>query len=160
MIRVLGLGSPFGDDRIGWAAAEAAGRADAGLDVRLCAHAGEVLCALLSPVDRIIVVDGMRSGAAPGTWRRIAPEMLRAQGAALSSHSTDLSQALAMIEALDAAHAPVTVFAVEVDKTGPLDVMTSALVAAVPQVVEAILAEAQAVISMRLPSGSSSTLSD
>jgi hydrogenase maturation protease len=159
LIRVLGLGSPFGDDRIGWVAAEAAGRADRGLDVRLCAHAGELLCALLAPVDRIIVVDGVRSGAAPGTWRRVSPETLEKRGAALSSHSTDVAHALAMVEALGATHAPVTLFAVEVDKTGPLDAMTPALAAAVPQVVEAILADAQAVISMRLASGSSTTLS-
>ena len=159
MIRVLGLGSPFGDDRIGWDTAEAAGRADAGLDVRLCAHTGELLCALLSPVDRIIVVDGMRSGAAPGTWCRVPPEMLPEPGAVLSSHATDVAQALAMVGALGATHAPVTLFAVEVDKTGPLDAMTPAVAASIPQVVEAILADAQAVSSMRLPSGSSTTLS-
>jgi hydrogenase maturation protease len=159
LIRVVGLGSPFGDDRVGWVAAEAAGRADGNLDVRLCAHAGELLGALLSPVDRIIVVDGMRSGAAPGTWRRLSPEMLPEPGAALSSHSTDVAQALAMVRALGATHAPVTLFAVEVDKTGPLDAMTPAVAAAVPRVMDAILAEAQAVISTRLPSGSSTTLS-
>lgn len=119
-VRVIGIGSPFGDDRIGWDAVEA--MAADGLFARFPAGAVEACCcdstcgrllALLSGIDAAILVDAMHSGAVPGALRRLDASRLVAQRGRVSSHGFGLANTLALGRALDLLPATVIVYGIE-----------------------------------------------
>jgi hydrogenase maturation protease len=68
MIRVIGIGSPFGDDAVGLEAARQLA-ADPPPDAEVVAadRPGATLLELLDGADAVILIDAARSGAAPGT---------------------------------------------------------------------------------------------
>ena len=72
-VRIIGIGSPFGDDRIGWDAIKALetsgilDRFPAGaVAARCCDRPGGGLLMLFEGVELAIVIDAMKSGAALG----------------------------------------------------------------------------------------------
>ena len=102
---VIGLGSPFGDDRAGWAVAErlAALPAVATRDVQvaLCRSPGSELPGLLAAAEVAILVDAVRYRGAPGTvyrWSRPEPSLFGE--ARLSSHGLGLRAGLELAQAL------------------------------------------------------------
>ena len=71
-VRILGIGSPFGDDRVGWEVVERlrtggylAPFPAGAIAAECCDRAGAGLVAHLAGADFAILVDAMRSGAAP-----------------------------------------------------------------------------------------------
>jgi hydrogenase maturation protease len=102
MIRVIGIGSPFGDDRAGLeVAARLAGLAAPDLDVIRADRPGVDLVELLRGVDAAIVVDAVRSGAPAGTLHDLdlsAVPHVRLRY--LSSHGFGVAEALALAQAL------------------------------------------------------------
>ena len=68
MIRIIGIGSPFGDDACGLAAARRlAEEPPAGAEVVVADRPGAALIELLDGVDATILIDAVRSGSPPGT---------------------------------------------------------------------------------------------
>ena len=98
--RIIGLGSPFGDDRIGWAVAAAVAPLCPGAEIVLLDRPGAGLVHALAAADTVLLVDGIRSGARPGTLHRLAlAELLGAAGAP-SSHHFGVADALGLAAAL------------------------------------------------------------
>lgn len=147
-VRILGIGSPFGDDRVGWeviARLRTGGylaRFPAGaIAAECCDRPGAGLVAHLAGADRAILVDAMRSGAAPGTIRRLADTDIDATAGLLSSHGFGLAEALALARALGAAPRRLIVFGVELSRARPGDEMSPAVRAAIPEVLAYIARE-------------------
>ena len=68
MIRIIGIGSPFGDDAAGLEAArQLAAAPPAGVEVVVADRPGAGLIDLFDGVDAVILVDAARSGGPPGT---------------------------------------------------------------------------------------------
>jgi hydrogenase maturation protease len=144
---VLGVGSPFGDDRLGWEAVAALRRepAFAGWEARglVTAEAldrpGIGLVSRLARDGRVVLVDAIRSGARPGTLHHIGlDELLACRASPASSHGIGLADALALARALDQLPARLVIFGVESGE--PPDACLSAPVrAALPGLVRAIL---------------------
>ena len=88
---VVGLGSPHGDDVLGWRVAGAVA-ARLGTEAVLADGAARLLPALAA-ARRALVVDAA-AGLPPGAVRELPPEALR-RGAPLSSHGLGLAEALA-----------------------------------------------------------------
>jgi hydrogenase maturation protease len=111
---LVGLGSPYGDDQIGWCVADAiAGQHLPGLKV---CRAGSPLDMLdwLSGVDRLIICDACQGVGPVGSWHRwcwpsaeIAP--LKFGG----SHDLGLAATLTLAEQLGQLPGQVTIWAVE-----------------------------------------------
>ena len=102
MIRIIGIGSPFGDDAVGLEAARriAADRA-AEIEVVLADRPGIALIDLLRDVPVAIVIDAVRSGRVPGTVHDLdLGEIARLAGCRFTSHDASLPEALALAEAL------------------------------------------------------------
>jgi hydrogenase maturation protease len=144
-VRVIGLGSPFGDDGIGWRAAEllAAGPLPTAVEVASCAAPASGLLPRLRGVQRVLLLDGVRGAASPGDVVRCTRADLRAGVSALSSHGVDLGTLLDLAEALGELPPVVELWGVEVDPgavAGPLEVLSPAVAAALPRLVAAVQA--------------------
>jgi hydrogenase maturation protease len=144
-VRILGIGSPFGDDRVGWAVVDALrahglpGRFPAGsIQVECCDRPGARLAALLEGAGHAIVIDAMRTGAAPGTVRRLSAEALEVGSGLLSVHGFGLAEGVALSRALGTLPARLTIFGVELAQTEPGADLSAPVREAVARVVEAI----------------------
>jgi hydrogenase maturation protease len=110
---VVGVGSPFGGDRAGWAVVTRLGDLD-GVRVESLDRPGPALLNALADATAAVVVDAVRSGAEPGTLHRLtALHQLPAAGPT-SSHGLGLAEALALGERLEQLP-PWVVIGVEVD---------------------------------------------
>jgi len=113
-IRVIGVGTRRGDDAAGLLVAEAlaAGALPPGVIVRTCERPGADLLGEMKGADAVVIVDATRSGRAPGTVFRVAPEEM-VQGRSLSSHALGVREALALAEALGRRPARVALVGIE-----------------------------------------------
>lgn len=103
---VIGLGSPFGDDRAGWRVAETLRDSlvlqayfPDRLAVALCERPDR-LPELMRGAARAIVVDAVRSGAPPGTQHRVTDAAMPMPGRMLSTHGLDIASVLALARML------------------------------------------------------------
>jgi hydrogenase maturation protease len=141
-VTIIGIGSPFGDDRVGWSVADA-------LAERLSASEARVLkldrpgTALLDEVagrHRAVLVDAAATGAAAGTLHCIALEDLPATSAG-SSHGLGLADALQLGRSLGVLPAHLCLYLVSIDPDNarlPGADLTPAVAAAVEPLAAAI----------------------
>ncbi|MEH6436005.1 hydrogenase maturation protease [Massilia sp. DD77] len=137
-VRIIGIGSWCGDDRIGWDAVEAL--ASSGLPRRFpdgmvetcrCEQPGDLL-ALVRGLPAVVLVDAMRSGAAAGTVRKLAVHELAADQGGLSSHGMDVAQALALGRVLGLLPPVLLLYGVEAPLVAPGTAPDAALCSAMP----------------------------
>jgi hydrogenase maturation protease len=102
MIRVIGIGSPFGDDRAGLeVAARIAAAPPPEVEVVPADRPGVDLVELLDGAGAAIVIDAVRSGAPAGTVHDFDLHALPALRMALvSSHGVGVAEAVALARAL------------------------------------------------------------
>jgi hydrogenase maturation protease len=136
------LGSPFrGDDAVGPAVAERL--RDAGVRVLDCADEPTRLLDLWDGLDTVVVVDALRSGAAPGTAHRIdardgpLPRDLRLA----STHAMGIADALELGRAVGRAPRRVVVLGLEGASFGIGEEMTPAVAANLDGLVASVLCE-------------------
>jgi hydrogenase maturation protease len=95
---VLGVGQPLaGDDAVGWVVARALG--ERGYVARLSGDAS-VLVSLLGEGERVVVVDAVVGGGAPGDVLRVDLEAIQVHPASLSSHGLSVIEAIELACAL------------------------------------------------------------
>jgi len=119
--RVIGVGSPFGADRIGWEMVDELERSAAvcGLPpdrVRFsrCARpVGELLAALERP-GLVLLIDAMRSGAVPGSVRCVHVNEVMRGGTLISTHGFGINSALSLASALGSLAAEVRICGIEI----------------------------------------------
>jgi hydrogenase maturation protease len=100
-VRIIGVGTPFGDDRAGLEIARCLVAAPPrGCEVVATERPGTELIDLLGGTDAVILLDAVRSGAAPGTIHDLALADLVQPGAAVSSHGIGIAETLALAGAL------------------------------------------------------------
>lgn len=107
-LRVLGIGSPFGDDRLGWLAVERLKateptRSGWSLEFDTLDRPGPGLLERMAGAEAVVLVDAVRhSGAEPGAVFAIDRDQLARYGDRCSSHSLGVAEVLALGEKLDA----------------------------------------------------------
>jgi hydrogenase maturation protease len=101
MIRIIGIGSPFGDDACGLVAArQLAHDAPVGAEVVVADRPGAGLIELMDGVDECLVIDAVHSGAPPGTVHDVDLRDLPGSSVrGVSSHDLGVAEAvqLAMV---------------------------------------------------------------
>jgi hydrogenase maturation protease len=116
-IKILALGSPHGDDRVAWHAAERLQT-----DRRL-AHAVHRVASPWDLIDylqsgsKVIILDACRSGAAVGSLMQLAEhdlETLESRGG--TTHGGSIGESLRLAHALERPYENVIVLAVEIDE--------------------------------------------
>jgi hydrogenase maturation protease len=116
-VRVIGVGTRRGDDAAGLAVAErlALGELPQGVQVVRCERPLD-LVERLRGADAVVLVDAVRSGAAPGTLHALRPDAL-ARAASCSTHSLGVAEALALARALGRGPQRIEIVGIE---AGPL----------------------------------------
>lgn len=117
---ILGVGSAQGDDRLGWLAVEEIQKQQwPGVEARAVTSPSQLLDHL-DGCQTLMVVDGCRSGAAPGTlfcfpW----PATQLLPGSSPSSHGFAVAEVLRLAEGLGRLPPRVLVFGMEVANCQP-----------------------------------------
>ncbi|HOP15314.1 MAG TPA: hydrogenase maturation protease [Gammaproteobacteria bacterium] len=116
MIRIIGLGSPFGDDRVGWHVIELLqGRLDAQVDLVTLDRPGAAMINWMAGVQRLVIIDALASGQPPGHIARLTATDLDSQTGGTSSHQLDLAQTFELACALDCLPDQVEIYGIEID---------------------------------------------
>jgi hydrogenase maturation protease len=116
--RVLGIGSPCGDDRVGWLVASAVGeqwRGDERVEVHCLDRPGPDLLRHLHGPGQVLIVDAVRGAAAsPGKVWELSRADLAVERAPLSGHEMGVAAALELLDALGGTPATVRILGVGV----------------------------------------------
>jgi hydrogenase maturation protease len=136
---VIGIGSPFGADQLGWEVITQL--RDRGVAAELECWDGPLagLVKRFKTLDRAILVDAAVGGGRVGEVRILAPEQLEGAGLLWSSHGFGLGEAVALAQALDELPGRLVIVAAEVGEPGA-DIPPAAAVRAAVYAVEAQLA--------------------
>jgi hydrogenase maturation protease len=135
------VGSPFGDDTLGLRVAPLLEREFDARRVGVSYHdrPGVRLLESLEGARKVVLVDGVQSGAAPGTLHRIEGEAIYRQLAKhTSTHGFGLAEAIALAVRLGYAPDDLVLHGVEVG-SAELDAgLSEAVEAALPRLVSAV----------------------
>jgi hydrogenase maturation protease len=122
LIKVLGIGSPFGDDQVGWKVADA-------LKQQISMHAniapfviienhdrpGGRLIELMSEASTVFIIDAIKSNSEIGTIHRFKNNDIFELENRLSTHNMGVSQALQLGKALNALPNNIILYGIEID---------------------------------------------
>jgi len=142
---VIGLGSPFGDDRAGWCVVEALAESPwvAGCEEQVtltaCRSPAAELPELLSMADIAIMVDAVKGGGSVGTFYRLSrPTEWCFAGTSVSSHGVGLPAMLELAQILGGRSPVCYLYGIEVAAFAPDLSLSEAVQRAVVRVKEAI----------------------
>ncbi len=156
MIAVIGIGSPFGFDRLGWdvvdqlrARALGAPALWSGVRLEHNERLGAPLLAQMRGARLVVLVDALQTGAEPGALTRLELDAVQLPPTGSSSHELGVAETLALGRVLGELPPRVLVIGLEAGTQVPR-APTQAEVARLGDAVERELAEA--CLSRRFPS--------
>jgi hydrogenase maturation protease len=105
-LRVLGIGSPFGEDRFGWEAIDRLRRTPRRIpgwtmEFDALDRPGPGLLEKMAGADGVILIDAVQSGAPPGSAFALDRGQLLRAGDRFSSHALGVAEVLALGEKLE-----------------------------------------------------------
>lgn len=157
-IHIIGVGSPFGDDRLGWTVAEALRRssvvtvaAPGRMVISTLDRPGAMLLAHWRKPDIVIIIDAVHSGATPGTCFRFDASEWATWRFPASSHGFGVAAAIELARALGDLPSRLLVRGVEIDPSGSGFGLSRAVASVLPVFVREIAAEAQQLATPGLP---------
>jgi hydrogenase maturation protease len=129
---IIGVGSPFGADRIGWEVVNELARPGGWAELppgrvtfSRCGRPDSSLLEALELPGLVILVDAMRSGSPAGTVRCFSAAELIRDGALISSHDFGIKSALSLATALGNLQAEVLICGIEIPFEFMPDTMTA-----------------------------------
>jgi hydrogenase maturation protease len=141
--RIVTVGSPHGDDRVGWELARRLAAEHPPVDVLTLSQPLDLLHHLAG-VARLVVVDACRSGARPGTIHRFTwPDARLDAHSGSSTHGFGIAAVLDLAQSLGQSLPEIVLLGIEVETCGPGDEISPAVEAAMPELCERVLAEAR-----------------
>lgn len=141
-VHIVGIGSPAGDDRLGWIAVEHLRNSPVilsfGKDVTLLAidRPGARILAEFTAGQHVILIDAVRSGASPGTLYSIDSREGLAMLGGVSTHGFGVADSLALAETLGCLPERWVVFGLE---AGAITEEASGLSVAVERALSALI---------------------
>ncbi|RJQ47826.1 MAG: hydrogenase maturation protease [Gammaproteobacteria bacterium] len=124
MIRVIGLGSPWGDDQTGWLVARALrGLFDDQLvEVSVLDRPGPALLEHWRKEDSVLLLDAVRGAGEEGSLYYLEGDgIARLADAALSSHNLGVAECVALARSLDAMPERLCLLGLEIGPIRPED---------------------------------------
>jgi len=144
-VRILGIGSPSGDDQAGWLVVDALAalgvhaRDDVVIDK--LDRPGVQLVAQLENADWVVLVDAMQGQGQPGDIQRFDRKDWPAYREGLSSHGLGVLDALLLARELGTLPARLDLYGIEIGQANPGESVQGAVVAAAAQVAQRIADE-------------------
>lgn len=115
MIRVIGLGSPFGDDQAGWwVVAHLRDQPCAAIELLALDRPGAALVNWMEGVSHLVVVDAVVCELPPGHILHIDPDRLDPVDGLCSTHQVTIGESLRLAEVLGCRPARVDLFGIAV----------------------------------------------
>ena len=118
---VLGIGSPFGDDQLGWDVVKLLEQSPAlqpmlpdRLALICCDRPGMHLLELMKPAQTVFLIDAVKTGAAIGTLHRFQNQDIETVGNALSTHGLGVAEAMKMGAILNTLPPTVILYGIEI----------------------------------------------
>jgi hydrogenase maturation protease len=122
-IKVLGIGSPIGDDQAGWVVVSKLQseffnhtHINQIVTFTCCDRPGPGLIELMRDSDCVYLVDAIKTGSTAGAIHRLVNNEIFELRNTLSTHDIGVAQALQIAAALNSLPPTVILFGVEVDK--------------------------------------------
>ncbi|MGE5319374.1 MAG: hydrogenase maturation protease [Hyphomicrobiaceae bacterium] len=144
-VRILGIGSPSGDDQAGWLtidALEAAGvHANRERIIEKLDRPGAQLISLLENADWVILVDAMQGGGEPGRIQRFDQNAWSDYRHGLSSHGLGVLDALSLARELGTLPPRIDLYGIEIGSAAPGDQAGTGIQAAAQQLARRLAAE-------------------
>jgi hydrogenase maturation protease len=144
-VRILGIGSPAGDDQAGWLTIDAlvASGVHAGADVVIekLDRPGANLIPLLENASWVILVDAMQSNGQVGQIQRFDRKDWAASRHGLSSHGFGVLDALSLAQALGSLPPRLDLYGIEIGSAIPGAAPGALILAAARQLADIIAAE-------------------
>ncbi|MEW8506110.1 MAG: hydrogenase maturation protease [Candidatus Thiodiazotropha sp.] len=114
MIRVLGIGSPFGADQLAWQAIDHLAELDLqGCELLKLDRPGSQVVSYFQGVEEVVIIDALRSSESPGGVRAIDLESLHQEACLTSSHGFGVVDAVALAERLGELPSRLSVIGIE-----------------------------------------------
>ena len=120
-LHVLGIGSPFGDDQLGWEVVNLLQQRPTlshltpeQLHIACCDRPGMHLLELMRQVQTVFLIDAVKTGSEVGTLHRFQNEEIEGIGDTLSTHALGIAEAMKMGAALQTLPQNVILYGVEI----------------------------------------------
>lgn len=142
-VRILGIGSPSGDDQAGWLTVDALLAADVQsteIDIQKLDRPGANLIPLLDDAAWIILIDAMQSHESVGHIRHFGTDDWPAYRHGLSSHGLGVLDALALARELGNLPSRIDLYGIEIGSANPGEPAASEVQAAAQQLARRIAA--------------------
>lgn len=146
-VRILGIGSPSGDDQAGWLTADALlveGMQAPGIDIQKLDRPGANLISLLDDAAWVILIDAMQSDGSVGHIRHFSEAEWPAYRHGLSSHGLGVLDALALARELGNLPARIDLYGIEIGMANPGEPAGGEVQAAAQQLARRITADLSA----------------
>jgi hydrogenase maturation protease len=143
-VRILGIGSPSGDDQAGWLTVDAllaAGVQSTGIDIQKLDRPGAHLISLLDNAAWVILIDAMQSHESAGHIRHFGAADWPAYRHGLSSHGLGVLDALALARELGSLQSRLDLYGIEIGSANPGEPASSEVRAAAQQLARRIAAD-------------------
>ncbi len=140
MIKIIGIGSPFSDDRLGWNVIEQLQATFDktkmnNIDFLTCDRPNMSLISLMKGADEVILIDAVKSENLPGTIVRLSPDDIFESQILLSSHDFGVKHALELAHSLNLLPKQLTLYGIEIGTLSYNDQLSSDIADAIPMLV-------------------------
>jgi len=130
-IRIIGIGSPSGDDQIGWRVVDALkGRLLPEIELIKLDRPGTGLIPLLENTSHVILIDAMQGGGAFGTIRHFGKDEWTNYQQGMSSHDVGVFDALMMAKELGSLPEVMELYGIEIGTDMPGKTSSEAVITA------------------------------
>ncbi len=152
-VRIIGVGAPQGDDWLGWElaerlrASEKLGAFGERVSIVLHDQPSAALLQAWSHDGLVVLLDSVRSGAAPGTIHRFDAAALHSGSPGLNASGFGVAEAIRLAQSLDALPEQLEFYGVEIDPASTAMHLSEAVFAALPELVSEIEARLHAHLS-------------
>lgn len=122
LIKILGIGSPFGDDQVGWVVADSLKNklsrdqeAYQMVSIECYDRPGVRLIELISSAKTVFLIDAVKSECAIGTIHRLKNDEIYEFKNMLSTHAMGVAQALELGNSLKVLPEEIILYGIEID---------------------------------------------